>query len=96
MKDWGESDVILGIKISKVLIHKITNGIVLSQSHCIKNVLKKYDKYDGGLAKTPVAITLHLAKKHGQSIYQLEYYKIIGSLMYISNCTRPDITYAVH
>ncbi|KAL6327095.1 hypothetical protein AAG906_014339 [Vitis piasezkii] len=30
----------------------------------------------------------------GDSVSQLEYSKVIGSLMYITNCTRPDIGYS--
>jgi len=41
MKDLGTADVILEIKI---LYTK--DGIGLSQSHYIKNMLKKYDNFD--------------------------------------------------
>ena len=45
--------------------------------------------------RTPVDVNLHLTKNKGQGIYQLEYSRIIGSLMYIMNWTRPDIAYAI-
>ena len=32
----------------------------------------------------------------GDSVSQLEYSRVIGSLMYITNCTRPDIAYSVN
>ncbi|GKA60278.1 zinc finger, CCHC-type containing protein [Tanacetum coccineum] len=61
MKDIGEADVILGIRIK----HE-SNRIAISQSHCIENVVS-----------------------------QLEYSRVIGCLMYVMTCTRPDIAFAV-
>ncbi|XP_075499434.1 uncharacterized protein LOC142537833 [Primulina tabacum] len=37
----------------------------------------------------------HLSKNRGESMSQLEYSRVIGSLMYLMSCTRPDIAYAV-
>ena len=90
MKDLGVADVILGIKISRT-----SGGLILSQSHYIKKLLDKFDKYESNITRTPVEINLHLSKNIGQSISQLEYSRIIGSLMYVMNCTRPDIAYFV-
>nr|GEU96603.1 hypothetical protein [Tanacetum cinerariifolium] len=49
MKDMGEADVILGIRIK----HK-SNGIVISQSHYIKKVLKKFIYFDCTLVSNPL------------------------------------------
>ena len=90
IKDLHVADVILGMKISRK-----SNGLVLSQSHYVKKVLEKFRKYDDSPVRTPVYVNLHLSKNKGQGISQLEYSRIIGSLMYIMNCTRPDIAYSV-
>lgn len=37
-----------------------------------------------------------LVKNDAHSMYQKEYARIIGSLMYFMNCTRPDIAYSVN
>ena len=67
----------------------------MSQSHYVKKVLEKFKKYDDSPVRTPINVNLHLSKNKGQGISQLEYSRIIGSLMYIMNCTRPDIAYSV-
>ena len=90
MKDLGVADVILGIKISKT-----SDGLILSQSHYIEKILKKFKQDDSSPARTPVDINLHLSKNNGKSISQQEYAQAIGSLMYVMNCTCPDIAYAV-
>ena len=44
MKDLGEANVILGMKITRM-----TNGIFLDQSHYIEKILKKYKYFDFSL-----------------------------------------------
>ena len=90
IKDLHVADVILGMKISRK-----SDELVLSQSHYVKKVLEKFKKYDDSPMRTPIDVNLHLTKNKGQGISQLEYSRIIGSLMYIMNCTRSDIAYAV-
>ena len=46
--------------------------------------------------RTPVDVNLHLSKNNGKCLSQQEYAQAIGSLMYVMNCTRPDIAYAVN
>ena len=90
MKDMGVADVILGIKISKS-----QDGLVLTQDHYVNKILERFNKNDTNIAKTPVDVNLHLRKNTGDAISQVEYSRIIGSLMYLMNCTRPDIAYSV-
>ena len=90
MKDLDVADVILGIKISKT-----SDGLILSQSHYIEKMLKKFKQNDSSPTRTPVDVNLHLSKNNGKSISQQEYAQAIGSLMYVMNCTCPDIAYAV-
>ena len=90
MKDMGIADVILGIKVTR-----ISEGYNLSQVHYIEKILGKFSKDDQHIAKTHVDMTIHLAKNVGEGMSQIEYTRIIGGLMYVMNCTRPDITYDV-
>ena len=91
MKDMGLADVILGIKIVRT-----SGGIVLTQSHYIEKVLKKFNAFDSPPAKTPLELNVHLSKNRGEPVAQEEYARVIGSLMYITNCTRPDLACSVN
>ncbi|CAJ2678824.1 unnamed protein product [Trifolium pratense] len=90
MKDLGEASVILGIKITRS-----EKGISLDQSHYVEKVLKKYGYFDCKTANTPCDASVKLFKNTGDSIRQSEYASVIGSLRYVTDCTRPDIAYAV-
>ncbi|GKD15598.1 zinc finger, CCHC-type containing protein, partial [Tanacetum coccineum] len=49
MKDMGEADVILGIKIKRE-----NKGIVITQSHYIEKILKKFNREDCSSMSTPM------------------------------------------
>ncbi|KAD2804053.1 hypothetical protein E3N88_37430 [Mikania micrantha] len=90
MKDMGLADVNLGIKFNRT-----QHDLVLSQSHYVDKILEKFNEGDTSVAQTPVDTTQHLSKNRGEGVAQLEYSRIIGSLMYLMTCTRPDLAYAV-
>nr|GEV32540.1 zinc finger, CCHC-type [Tanacetum cinerariifolium] len=90
MKDIGEADVILGIRIK----HE-SNGIAISQSHYIGKVLKKFNYSDCTLVRTSLDTCEKLMPNRGLTVSQLEYSRVIGCLMYVITCTRPDIAFAV-
>ena len=90
MKDLGEAEVILGIKITRT-----PNGLKLSQEHYVEKILRKFEHFDCKPVSTLYDPSLQLKKNIEHSVAQREYAQIIGSLMYLMNCTRPDIPYAV-
>ena len=45
--------------------------------------------------RTPFDPNMSLKKNNGPSVSQVEYAKIIGSVIFLMNYTRPDIAYAV-
>jgi hypothetical protein len=92
MKDLGEANVILGMKITRT-----SNGIFIDQSHYIEKILKEYKYFDYKPVNTPFDLSVHLfPTKHENDIYnQKEYASIIGSLRYATDCTSPDIAYAM-
>ncbi|KAK4388858.1 Retrovirus-related Pol polyprotein from transposon TNT 1-94 [Sesamum angolense] len=91
MKDMGEADVILGIKLIRS-----TDGIAISQSHYVEKILEKFGYQNSRIAKTPYDSSVALFKNEsGVSVAQLRYSQIIGSLQYLANGTRPDISFSV-
>ena len=90
MKDMGVADVILGIRITWN-----DNGLVLSQSHYIEKILKKFNHYESTPVSTPYDSNIKLYKNTGRAVNQLEYARAIGCLMYAMTSTRPDIAFAV-
>ena len=90
MKDMGEANVILGIKILRD-----KDGITLTQSHYIEKILKKFNHSDCNPTSTPFDPSIKLIKNEGEPLSKLEYAKVIGCFMYAMTCTRPDIAFAV-
>nr|GEX22474.1 zinc finger, CCHC-type [Tanacetum cinerariifolium] len=90
MKDMGEADVILGIKIKRE-----NKGIVITQSHYIEKILKKFNHEDCSLVSTPMDPVEKLKPNTGKHVDQLEYSRAISCLMYAMTSTRPDIAYVV-
>lgn len=90
MKDMGEADVILGIRIKRE-----SNGISLTQSHYIEKVLKRFNCENCSPVSTPMDTSVKLMPNTGQAVSQLEYSQVVGCLMYAMTSTRPDIAYAV-
>nr|GEX23743.1 zinc finger, CCHC-type [Tanacetum cinerariifolium] len=68
MKDVGEADVILGIRIK----HK-SNGIAIYQSHYIENVLKKFNYFDCTPVSAPMDTSEKLMPNNGQIVSKFKY-----------------------
>ena len=90
MKDLGEADLILGMKINKT-----AHGLALSQSHYVESIIKKFNFFSEEPLGIAYGSSVHLKKNKGNGIEQTKYAKIIGSVMYLMNCIRPDIAYAI-
>jgi hypothetical protein len=90
MKDMGEADVILNIKLIKG-----ENGITLTQSHYVEKVLSHFGYKDSKPSPSPYdpSLVLQMNKRIGRD--QLRYSQMIGSLLYLASVTRPDISFAV-
>ena len=82
--------MILGIKITRTL-----NGLNLSKEQYVEKILKRFEHFDCKPVSTPYDFNSQLKNKIKHSVAQTEYALIIGSLMYLENCTIPDIAYAI-
>jgi len=90
MKDLGEADVILNIKMIKE-----ESGITLLQSHYVEKVLSRFGFMDSKPSPTPYDPSVTLRKNKKIARDQLKYSQIIGSLIYLASATRLDISFAV-
>jgi hypothetical protein len=90
MKDLGEVDFILNIKLIKG-----ENEMTLTQSHYVEKVLSRFSYKDNKHSPTPYDPNLVLWKNKRIGREQLRYSKIIESLMYLASAIRPDISFVV-
>lgn len=94
MKDLGEARLCIRIEIKRDW--KI-NTISLSQEKYVKNVLKRYGMESCSTVKMPMDPGTKLDGLEGEELPECyPYRQLIGNLMYLSVCTRPDITFSVH
>jgi len=91
MKDLGEAKVILGLEISR---DKTLGTLKLSQGKYAGQVLEKFGMAECNPIATPLEVGLQLAKSE-KSDESLPYREAVGSLMYLTVGTRPDLAFAV-
>ena len=94
VKDLGKLHHFLGMKIVQ---NDATGDVWMGQPAYIERVLKKYGMQDAKSVSTPVDLGTKLAKfADGDEIFDHSVYQsAIGSLLYLSTGTRPDIAFAV-
>jgi hypothetical protein len=86
MKDLGEADVILSIK----LLREDDSGITLVQFHYVEKILSRFGFSGCKLAPTPYDSNVLLRKNWRIARDQLRYSQIIGSLMYLTSATSSE------
>ncbi|MGK2912532.1 MAG: reverse transcriptase domain-containing protein [Sphingobium sp.] len=90
----GEPRLLLGIQINRD--HK-SGTISLSQGQYIRKVLQRFQMGECGKSSTPMDSSIHLIATTDATKFAnpLLYRAAIGSLMYASLATRPDISFSV-
>lgn len=90
MSDCGKLKYYLGIKIE----YNINNGeMSLSQENSIDKILSKFEMTECNVIDTPMEKGLQLPLEDGTC--NKPYREMLGSLMYLMLCVRPDICYAI-
>lgn len=94
IKDMGKLHYFLGMKVVQ---NDQTSEVWIGQPAYTKSVLQKFGMENAKPVNTPVDTCTKLVKatEDEDSIDQQLYQSAVGSLLYLSVATRPDITYAV-
>ena len=92
MRDLGDLSWILGVKVERN-----EEKIELSQSAYINTILEKFGMKDSKPTSTPFPYKWENEPNEDDKIFENInlYQQIVGSLIYLSNKTRPDIAYSV-
>lgn len=88
MEYLGQVYTPLGIKLKKN-----SGGYELIQTNYVEKVLDKFKHLRFKEVSTPFDLSVKIQNNDGRVIAQLKYASEIGSLMYLMQCTRPDISF---
>ena len=91
MKDLGELTYFLGIEFSRA---QDGMAIKLTQAHYTKKILTKYGMIDSRSRATPCEAKPEIFNGDPQPL-DVKYREVVGSLIYLMTCTRPDISWTV-
>lgn len=58
-------------------------------------IYEKFNKNDFGITKTALDVNPHLTKNREECVCLLQYFGIVGNLIYLISCMRLDIAYEV-
>lgn len=93
VKNLGALKNCLGMKVTR---DRSKGILTLDQSEYIKKLLLRFGMINCKHVSTPMTVDCKLLKSDNNTLRNdvYQYRQLIGSLMYLSVCTRPDITFA--
>jgi hypothetical protein len=93
VKDMGELNYILGLQVVRK-----DGKVWIGQPSYSENMLKKFGMADCKPCETPVDVSSKLVKgtEDSKPMNKEKYQSAVGSLLYLSSATQPDITFAVN
>ena len=94
MKDLGQLHYCLGMSIIQ---NEGGKQIVIHQKQYILKMINKFGMNDAYTVHTPADVNVKLVKSDGVSkkVDAKEFQSIVGSILYVAVCTRPDIANAI-
>jgi hypothetical protein len=94
VRNLGDATFFLGMHITR---DRIARTITLSQEQHTLNMLDRFNMADAKPRRTPLATGTRLIAEGDPLDTELyPYSALVGSLLYLSCCTRPDIAFAVN
>ncbi|CAI7840333.1 unnamed protein product, partial [Closterium sp. NIES-53] len=90
--DLGEVRSYLGLQITRDRARRI---ITLTQSHMVHQVLQRFGFHFSSPQPTPLSTSHSLSAPHSDESVEPSgpYPELVGCLMYLMTCTRPDLAY---
>ncbi|CAI7856793.1 unnamed protein product [Closterium sp. NIES-54] len=90
--DLGKLHHYLGLQITR---DRAAHAITLSQSHIVEQVLQRFELQHTTVQRTPLAIAPRLNGPFPDKPFEPSgpYAELLGYLMYLMTCTRPDLTF---
>ena len=91
MKDLGVLNQFLGIQIKK-----LENGLFLSQRSYLEKLLSRFNMSDCNIVKTPMETKFEENTEDELLSGEEPYRELVGCLLYVTQTTRPDLSYSVN
>lgn len=91
MSDLKDIKLFLGVRVTRV-----NNKITLDQSAYIQTILNKFKMQECKPISTPLETKLNYEALNSEEKYEAPCRNLIGSLMYVMLCTRPDLSSCVN
>lgn len=96
VEDLGLVHTVVGIEIQRLNSHTHS----MTQSRFAETVLARFDMSEANPASTPLTPNLKLYRATDEEVSdfalrKLNYKSVVGSLIYLSQCTRPDLAHSV-
>jgi len=93
LKDLGDVTRFLGVQFLRNLK---TRELWMYQKDYVRSLLADYNLLDCNPVTTPMESPCNLSQSGPPSIIHAEYQALMGHLLFLSICTRPDISYTVN
>lgn len=95
MKDMGKAQGCIGIRITQT-----NDGVELDQSKYINEILARFNMNDAKPISTPSdpgqKLSIEMITEDDSKNHDIPYQEAVGSLLYVAQCTRPDIAFAIN